>query len=255
MATIQNYDAYCTGLKNTFIDKAFFVEKLPPCINTIIDYGCADGSFLKFLQSIYGTFYNYIGIETDAEMIERCKANGISVYPDIKDVPLSISMDRTCINFSSSLHEMDYPCDFMLSICNDYNPKIISIRDMYFTTEVHEDEKMNLILHILNNCISMYPKKLSDFVKKYPISSIKDCIHFMLKYMYNDNWEKECDEDYLSLQNIYNYYSVDYTPIWEQNYIMPYLLNKWVNDGLITEDISECLKNKITTHIQFIAQR
>ena len=74
---IADKDKYLCAMKNTFIDKAFFIEKLPDYIDTIIDYGCADGSFLKFLNQLYGDRYTYIGIEMDPEF--RKAKGGVKV--------------------------------------------------------------------------------------------------------------------------------------------------------------------------------
>ena len=44
MEKIRNYKTYTDGMAKTFADKAWFVEKLPPHIDTLIDFGCADGA-------------------------------------------------------------------------------------------------------------------------------------------------------------------------------------------------------------------
>ena len=38
MEKIRNYKTYTDGMAKTFADKAWFVEKLPPHIDTLIDF-------------------------------------------------------------------------------------------------------------------------------------------------------------------------------------------------------------------------
>ena len=51
MIEIKNTDVYLTKMSKTFFDKAWFMSHLPESIYTIIDFGCADGSFMKFLKN------------------------------------------------------------------------------------------------------------------------------------------------------------------------------------------------------------
>lgn len=49
MVAINNYNVYSSGMKKSIKDKLFF-EGLVEHIETIIDFGCADGQILKQLH-------------------------------------------------------------------------------------------------------------------------------------------------------------------------------------------------------------
>lgn len=263
MIDITDFKKYLSSLKNTFIDKAFFVEKLPEDINVIIDYGCADGSFLMFLNNIYGDRFEYYGVDNNHGFIEMCNHNGIKCVECLDE--LKVNYEKTCINFSSSLHEIfmyTSPATFFTSLiqqCNKHFPKIISIRDMYIKN-THDTLDKEFILYCMYHFVKNYPAKFSDFLNSFSginfLNDNRECIHFLLKYMYDANWEKEKFEDYLSFtknyQSLENFFSNHYEKKWNFEYLLPYLMKKWKNDGIIDDDIETYIRENITTHIQMI---
>ena len=260
---IQDQNKYLNSLRNTFIDKAFFVEKLPDYIDTIIDYGCADGSFLKFLKNIYGNKFLYFGVERDPKMIELAKENHINVCVDLKRLPFTADFNRVCINFSSSLHEIfcgnhDVREQLTFNLINSWKPAVISIRDMYVTVNqsITDFSQNKFCLECLQCLAKELPLKTSDFLKCYDLNTPVQCMHFLLKYMYDENWERECKENYLSFTQYSNglrdklckYYDLK----WELEYNLPYLLSKWEEDELLTEYTRDFIKKYITTHTQLV---
>ena len=81
---IINYNCYLTKMSKTFFDKAWFMSHLPEDICTIVDVGCADGSFMEFLKRS-GLDFEYIGIDNDSEMQRLTKEKGFTCYSSIKE--------------------------------------------------------------------------------------------------------------------------------------------------------------------------
>lgn len=75
MEKITNYAVYNNGMRNTIIDKMWFLDYISPNITTIIDFGCADGDLFKEIEKIYPNKFDYIGIDNDKTMRTRAKAN------------------------------------------------------------------------------------------------------------------------------------------------------------------------------------
>ena len=84
MNKIQCYDCYLTKMTKTFFDKAWFMSHLPEDIYTIVDVGCADGSFMEFLKRS-GLDFDYIGIDNDPEMQRLTKEKGFTCYSSFKE--------------------------------------------------------------------------------------------------------------------------------------------------------------------------
>lgn len=265
--TVNN--KYLNELKNTFIDKAFFVEKLPENINIILDYGCADGSFLMFLRKIYGEKYKYIGIEPNADFYRIAKANKLEVYENFHNFYKNISKDlysNICINFSSSLHEIYNGAEFnfIVELMEVYKFGAISIRDMnvQIMDEVVFEEKYcsdvkTFIINMMNIFIRRKTsQKLSQFVTIKPIDNLEDIVHFLLKYFYDgDDWIRELNENYLcttdKFQNTLDLYSeFGYELIWQQDYNLPYLITKWMKDHMLFDFDRDY--PWFTTHSQYL---
>lgn len=49
MEQINNIDVYTSGMQKSLADKLFFVDKVDD-IDTVIDFGCADGSLLREIR-------------------------------------------------------------------------------------------------------------------------------------------------------------------------------------------------------------
>ena len=47
MTPIANMNVYNDGMRKSMLDKIWFLDKIDGSIDTIYDYGCADGSLLK----------------------------------------------------------------------------------------------------------------------------------------------------------------------------------------------------------------
>lgn len=49
MEQINNIDVYTSGMQKSLANKLFFVDKVDD-IDTVIDFGCADGSLLREIR-------------------------------------------------------------------------------------------------------------------------------------------------------------------------------------------------------------
>jgi hypothetical protein len=258
---------YLESLRNTYIDKAFFIEKLPPEIKYIVDYGCADGGFLVFLRNIYGDKYKYIGIEPNGDFLNYAMSNKLQVFHNLEDFYVKYHFEHFkefCINFSSSLHEIyqDEESNILTTIMETFKFGAVSVRDM--NVKIYEDiieekyhsDKDTFIKNMMNIFIKRTPNKIHDFVDFKYIDGLEDIIHFLLKYFYTgEDWIDELNENYLStttrFENILDLYKeLDYDLVWKLDYNLPYLVNKWTKEHMLWDNIYE--NPWFTTHSQYL---
>lgn len=259
MPNIQNYDCYLTKMTKTFFDKAWFMSHLPEDIYTIVDFGCADGSFMEFLKRS-GLDFDYIGIDNDPKMRELTREKGFICYSSIKEFKESSCLfeENMCIVLNSVVHELYSYCnETVLWDILHFHPKYIAIRDMMynpidrtrFYLPVDDYEK---IINVFNE---KYPKQFNEFYKLWHHQDYEMQIaHFLLKYMYTENWEREVKENYLSYDiNNIRKGLVGYSIEFQTFYKLPYLVNKWKQDFELNKnpELNEFIRN-INTHYKML---
>ena len=270
MDKIQNYDCYLTKMSKTFFDKAWFMSHIPEDVDTIIDFGCADGSFLKFLQSVCPKFI-YIGIDNNPKMVKLTKDKGFECYSSIKELEARVfdfNGNGCCLILNSVIHEIySYFNESIIDQIYSFHPKYIAIRDMMF----NPIDRARFYLPIND-----YKKIINLFEEKYPIQFNEfheiwknkqdyetEIVHFLLKYIYNnENWSREVKENYLpiDIQEIRRRFCLNtifpkynYTIDFQSFYKLPYLVNRWRQDFELDKnfELSEFIRN-INTHYKML---
>ena len=82
----KNILSYNENMAKGMEDKLFFLNELPKNHKyTFVDFGCADGTLINYLGSIYNNYYEntYIGYDISDTMIELAKSNFNSSAEDV----------------------------------------------------------------------------------------------------------------------------------------------------------------------------
>ena len=169
MNKINDYEIYLTRMSKTFFDKAWFMSHLSENILFIIDYGCADGSFMEFLKRNCPC-YEYIGIDNDPKMQELTKEKGFQCFSSLKEAneKVMIFPEQTCLVLNSVIHEIwsYYNEVSFLADLHEFYPKYVAIRDMMFNpvdrTRFYLPEYD--YYRIINGIKSFYWNKFNDFM-------------------------------------------------------------------------------------------
>lgn len=236
MYTIKNIENYNLSMRKSMIDKIFFLDKINA--DLIIDVGCADGSLLKFIHNLFPDI-TLIGYDISEEMIQEANkdSHGIqftanSEPPQQVAASFKNSGKKVCVFLSSVIHEVysygpenvnnfwDYIWEFQA----DY----LVIRDMMLSERSSRPSCKRSSMRV-RQIFSQIPKG-SDFLRQHESNwgSLEDnwsLIHFLLKYRYRENWEREVHENYLpiSLEKfmtlIPSSYDIDYI----DHYPLPYI--------------------------------
>ncbi len=252
MPDISNYDVYIKRMARSIYDKLFFVDKIFDSVDTFLDFGCADGELIKYVHSFMPEM-RFIGYDIDEQMIERAKENVpyAEFYSDWEAIVLEPS--KTVVNLSSVLHEIySYLTQSEIQefwnriLCSGF--KYVVIRDMCFSALTKRQKDA---LNMLHACVMMseYEDKLADYEKVWgPIADAKNILHFLLKYRYSENWEREVKENYLPLPvSIYDsiFKRSNYDIMFKRVYTLQYIRNQIFKDfGVDIRDIP--------THMQYI---
>jgi hypothetical protein len=118
----------------------------------------------------------------------------------------------------------------------------INIRDMVLHEYTKDSDFQADVLRakIMARCDAKQVKEFTDLFGEL------DCIysinHFLLKYMYLENWERECPENYVG--TVFEQYKQVFDLLgmrleYHRSYTLPYLEEKWKADfGFTAEEIS-----------------
>ncbi len=231
---ISNYSVYNEGMKKSLLDKIFFMDKIDA--NLIVDYGCADGTLIHFLHCLFPE-YTYIGYDIDEKMLDEARGKfkaGDKVFfsSDWEEIEnIAMINKSTAVILSSVIHEV-YAYGTKTDIENLWKNvfrrwfKYVIIRDMVPAFSIDKKGDINDFKNIIKKANSWQVK---DFEQVWgSLEQNKNLVHFLLKYDYIDNWEREVKEDYFPitreelLKNIPDDYNIEF----HEHFILPYIKNK-----------------------------
>lgn len=256
MEMIKDSGIYLRRMRRTFADKMWFMSVLPDGVEHIVDFGCADNSFLREMDRMYPG-YHCVGIDNNPEFLEMAKKNGDEVYGSLEACLPSVDPSKSVLVMNSVLHEIySYadPAEFWRQ-ASGMGFKYVAVRDMYakgcgcFTSRTASE--------LAEACRkdSGICKKYADYCGAWNLREIDngyDAVHFLLKYFYDENWDRELRENYLP----YDYREfhrmtrkMGYDVEFEQFYGLPYLKGKWKAD-FPGRPVLHSFFDQVTTHFK-----
>ena len=234
---ISNFESYIDGISKSIIDKLFFIGKVK--FDCLVDFGCANGKILSEIKKILPNV-RLIGYDIDQAMISKAKENeGILFTSNWNEVVAEIKKYKTpIVNLSSVIHEV-YSYSHGSLVKKFWEEQIFSdkfkyiiIRDMIPSTEMSKSESFKSDVRKIKLKSNKF--YLNSFEKKWGKISdnYKVLTHFLLKYKFTDNWEREVNENYLpiSLETLKKKIPNNYSIIYEDSFILPYLRDQVMKD-------------------------
>lgn len=253
--TIKNLEIYNIRMDKSIEDKLWFLGQ-PEIkdVDIFVDFGCANGNMLRHM------YYQdpgkvYIGYDNNTEMLsiakEYCKNTGIKFIYNFENIKEYINREypgkKVCLILSSVLHEVySYtPAgagidEFWKNIKEDLDPDYIVIRDMTwgFGFDSKYSYREEQVRHF-DCCYKISELANQDQIKDFErvvgrklINNLKDITHFLLKYKYVENWDREVQENYLSytttdvISKLRDKYKLTYF----KYYCLPYLHEQFMKD-------------------------
>lgn len=252
---IQNLDIYRERMAKSLVDKVFFLDYIDEDVEYILDYGCADGVLLKSVSEVTNDT-RLFGYDNSDEMIAHANIDNpkkIIFSTNLEELKSKIKPEETMLILSSLIHEVySYCCeseveqfwDFVLNTGFRY----ISIRDMMHSRSMYYQTEKSSVNKLLDNFDNSYIK---DFESIHgSINDNKNFVHFLLKYKYVENWEREVNENYfpICIEELLDITCKgNYEVVLNDHYILPY------TKDLILSDFGIDLKDN--THMKLILKR
>lgn len=250
---IRDTMSYANRMEGSMAEKLFFLSHIPnDSVSSIVDFGCADGCLFQAMRKL-GCNLKQVGIDNEPEFKELFTLRNPdavwiqSKFPVVRDM---VDPKKCILNLSSVIHEVYSYMDpkevelFWKSVFES-GFKYITIRDM-ITTD-NEDEAASIFDLVQLNNQDVFRKQKEDYEALYgKITTRRNLYHFLLKYRYTENWERELRENYLPLteQALIEMIPDEYEVVYERVYTNPFIEVQTFNDFGIR--LSE------PTHIQMI---
>ena len=253
----KSIDSYNDAMRKNLDDKLFFAKFLPKHPMLIVDFGCADGSLINKMYELFenrefGTLIKYIGFDISEEMINLAKAkfnhytNRVmftSNWDEVEKQLLSYTEYKVLI-LSSVIHEVySYGTEESVRVFWDRvihsGFHYVCVRDMMYSEDMdrqtnpltsHRYGLEKLTKAPLNVCLKEFEEKWGS------INNNKNLIHFLLKYRWQINWERELNENYFPIE--FHSFLSKFESMYNQTYLerfrVSFLEECWKKDFDIT---------------------
>ena len=253
---IKDIKSYTENMSKGIDDKLFFLNKIkfrPDEEYLFVDFGCADGTMISAMYEIFeahSLHAKFIGYDISEEMIRFAKSKfnfdtgKVLFTTDWEDVEIRMGLrpnkkkeKKTILILSSVIHEVlcyancsqdirDF-WDRVLKSGFDY----VCVRDMMLTLDADRKSDEDTEKAIRDNLA--VGSRLKDFEERWgSIAKNENLIHFLLKYKWKINWDRELNENYLPkhLEYLMNQFKDEYNVTYLERFRVPYLEECWKND-------------------------
>lgn len=270
MERISDYGTYTDGMRKSMADKTWFLDKIDGATE-IVDYGCADGALLQYIADVMPNVFELTGIDIDEEMLKLASVNlscncdqTIALFTPKQFSDISSSAYVSCLNCGSVIHEVysygttESIAEFWKFVFNS-GFRHIAIRDMAMSKIdiLANYSAIDDALRKISNYNQRNPtagKRFNEFLHyidadRIEASTWRDIVHYLLKYRYVTNWDREMKENYLPLltEEILLKVPSNYRIKYYEHYTLPYLKDK------VMEDFGIDLNTK--THYKLLLER
>jgi 2-polyprenyl-3-methyl-5-hydroxy-6-metoxy-1,4-benzoquinol methylase len=258
----RDRDGYLRRMAKPLQDKLRVAAFIPPTASRVLDVGCADGTVTTALAHIFPET-RFLGIDLSQRFITRAKAQ--TDTPNLgfrrcylRDLLEAASFEQyDVITFISVLHEFYSYGSGMASVLKALadahqllKPNgVLIIRDMILPETSDCDDPALAEKIAANPAVA---DQLRDFTHLFgPITSRRNANHFLLKYLYRENWATECKEHYVpvSIEQYRAIFALLDMKLYETTYLLPFLREKWQHDFNLTE------QNGLYSTTLFVAQK
>jgi len=254
-SSISDVNKYLTNMEASLSDKMFWLNKVNP--DVIVDFGTADGAMLDKLSKVKPNI-KLIGYDIDKGMLEQAKnrvGDRAILTDDWSKVIEEISKyERPMIFLSSVIHEV-YSYTHAKNIRYFWDKQVfggdfkyVVIRDMMPSMTSNKFISQEDVDKVKSKA---KPEVLRWFEEEWgPIDrDYRNLIHFLLKYKYEENFDREMKEYYVpvTLETVKKKIPSDYKITMEDHYILPYIQQQVKKDFDITI--------KEPTHVKLIIEK
>ena len=233
MTPISNIQVYNAGMRKSMLDKIWWIDKIDDSIDSVVDYGCADGALLSMVHEINPNLKLY-GYDFNEDMINLAMENVTSgcFSSDYEEIVATTSKISVLVA-SSVFHEIENYAsnveeEYDRIFNNDY--KYIAIRDMFISEKSYGIADPLTVAKVRQQ---FDYNKIQEFETHIgPIDYNENLLQFFLTYRYKENWDREVRENYFPytieqfLYRIPNHYEIVYF----EHYTLPFIREQVFKD-------------------------
>lgn len=240
-------------------EKLKISKYIPKEAKTVLDVGCADGTVTIALAEMF-PHIKFVGIDINKDFIEIAskKAEGkknVSFENLYLRERLSTKERFDVVLFCSVLHEFYTYGEGISTVVKALadaheilkSKGTLIIRDMIFYDYANQSQLWLKEMIEKVKARNETRKLFFDFEKIFKeVVNIKALNHFLLKYMYADNWDREGRENYVPVcfeEYDQMFKLLGMKVLFQRSSTIPYLKNKWQADFGFTDDELECLRS------------
>ena len=222
---IADEKVYLSRMKKSMTkeEKLFFLDYLNmQDFDAVVDYGGADGTLLSIVKDFVRPDCELYCVEEYSYSTANIKSQGITYASEQQAMDWTFGKKYLLI-FSSVLHEMlALPALGLI-----WGAQAVAIRDMYFDKLLVDEPHRREIEGI--------KARLSNAYSTYETPTLADAYQLLLKYTYEENYEKESTEDYFcnlakSLIDRLFVWQKTFKCLCHQTYILPYIKERVKKD-------------------------
>jgi len=256
--SISNAQIYLQRLSKPLAEKLVIAKFIKQEVSTILDVGCADGAITASIADLFPNA-RVTGIDLNQDFIKiaqkKWKDKNNLNFENIYLRELLARQERfDSVIFCSVLHEFYSYGEGISSVLKalaDAHELLkphgrIIIRDMILYKYTKE---ANLFSETIIQKIRRHedPHYIADFENQFgPLNEIHKINHYLLKYWYKENWERESKENYVpvTFEEYNSIFSLLGMKIqFEVSYTIPFLEQKWKEDFRLDDDEIKSLRS------------
>lgn len=253
---IRNLAHYNQEMTKTINDKLFFLEHIEN-VDTIVDFGCADGSLMcEMIRQYPETQHKHIiFFDNNPDMLELAdfnlqkslnpnKGHNLSFLSNYSEVKKDIKGRKSLLILSSVIHEVisysknKHDIEEFFEFVFNSGFKYIAIRDMATSKlsqicHTYKDMGTRVMSYFHESSIGKAMlHSFQDEIGKTVFNDLSDADinHLLLKSNFVDNWTREVKENYfahtideLQIRIANSKYSI----LYYEQFVLPYL-REWV---------------------------
>ncbi|KKT50832.1 MAG: hypothetical protein UW42_C0013G0016 [Candidatus Collierbacteria bacterium GW2011_GWB1_44_197] len=246
MDDIANPQRYLERMSKPLQEKLKIAKYIPSGANSLLDVGCADGTVTLALADMFPEM-KFVGIDLNADFVNMARERigerkNVSFEHGYLRERLSNPEKFDVVLFCSVLHEFYSYGEGISTIVKALSDAheilnkggVLILRDMILYDYADRSE---LWVEEIKRKVTTKEEirhLLVDFETIFgPIKTIKQLNHFLLKYMYEDNWEREGKENYVPVsfeQYDQIFKLLGMQVLFQRSSTIPYLKEKWTSD-------------------------
>ncbi len=228
MYDIRDMRIYLHRMQKSVLDKMFFADKVFEPVEAVVDFGCANGELIKALHAFWDDC-RYVGYDISEQMVEAARENVPEAEFTCDWNALDIDPRKSLINISSTIHEVysygteaDVAAFWQRVFHSGF--KYVTIRDMMLSEAAAGPAESADLRRVRGN--ARFADRLAEYEQVWgPLVTRHDLTHFLLKYTYTQNWDREVRENYfpITIEALRAMIPSGYRINWQQHTPLPYI--------------------------------